>query len=104
MKSDGQLDIDEFSTFLHPHNHEHMQEVLLMETFEDMDSNLDNRITFDEYLRKVCRKNILQHMSPLVTARLKNIELLASENMLIRFLNKKQDAENFWRENTGRSF
>ena len=48
--SDGQLDIVEFAAFLHPHSHDHMQDVLLMETFEEMDSNLDGKesgITFD---------------------------------------------------------
>lgn len=47
--SDGQLDIVEFAAFLHPHSHDHMQDVLLMETFEEMDSNLDGKekgITF----------------------------------------------------------
>lgn len=51
--SDGQLDIVEFAAFLHPHSHDHMQDVLLMETFEEMDSNLDgkeNGIIF-EYFR-----------------------------------------------------
>ena len=41
--SDGQLDIVEFAAFLHPHSHDHMQDVLLMETFEEMDSNLDGK-------------------------------------------------------------
>ena len=53
--SDGQLDIVEFAAFLHPHSHDHMQDVLLMETFEEMDSNLDgkeNGIIF-EYFRGV---------------------------------------------------
>ena len=50
---DGQLDIEEFSAFLHPHAHEHMQEVLLMETFEDMDVAHDGRITFDEYMSHI---------------------------------------------------
>ena len=48
--SDGQLDIVEFAAFLHPHSHDHMQDVLLMETFEEMDSNLGGKesgITFD---------------------------------------------------------
>ena len=41
--SDGQLDIVEFAAFLHPHSHDHIQDVLLMETFEEMDSNLDGK-------------------------------------------------------------
>ena len=47
---DGKLTRLEFSTFLHPEEAEHMRDVVVTETIEDIDANGDGKISVDEYI------------------------------------------------------
>ncbi|XP_038157431.1 calumenin-A-like isoform X2 [Cyprinodon tularosa] len=50
--SNGDMNADkpEFMAFLHPENHEHMKEVVVQETMEDIDKNGDGFIDLKEYI------------------------------------------------------
>jgi len=47
---DGSLNIVEFQSFLHPETDRRMEEVVLSEIMEDMDLDLDQRISLEEYI------------------------------------------------------
>ncbi|XP_043193940.1 calumenin-like [Amphibalanus amphitrite] len=47
---DGNLSREEFAHFLHPEEVDHMKEIVVIETMEDIDKNKDGRITEDEYI------------------------------------------------------
>ena len=47
---DGKLTRLEFSTFLHPEEAEHMRDVVVTETIEDIDADGDGKISIDEYI------------------------------------------------------
>ncbi|XP_037070428.1 calumenin-B-like [Pollicipes pollicipes] len=47
---DGNLTRDEFAHFLHPEEVDHMKEIVILETVEDIDKNKDGKITEDEYI------------------------------------------------------
>lgn len=46
---DGELDSDEFITFLHPEDTPHMMESVVMDTIEDLDTDKDGFISLSEY-------------------------------------------------------
>nr|CDS20243.1 calumenin [Echinococcus granulosus] len=48
---DGKLTKDEFAAFLHPEEFEHMRDIVIDETLEDLDSNKDGRIDLEEYTK-----------------------------------------------------
>ncbi|XP_037088010.1 calumenin-B-like [Pollicipes pollicipes] len=50
VDKDGKLSRLEFSTFLHPEEVEHMRDIVVLETIEDIDKNNDGKITVDEYI------------------------------------------------------
>ncbi|KAM3587512.1 uncharacterized protein V6R79_007434 [Siganus canaliculatus] len=43
-------DRDEFTAFLHPEDHEHMKDIVVQETIEDIDKNGDGFIDLQEYI------------------------------------------------------
>jgi len=47
---DDQLTKLEFQSFLHPEDSEHMRDIMVMETLEDMDLDKDGSISLDEYI------------------------------------------------------
>jgi len=47
---DGKLSKDEFAAFLHPEEHEHMKDIVVLETIEDIDKDKDGYISLDEYI------------------------------------------------------
>ena len=47
---DGKLSRAEFSTFLHPEEADHMRDVVVKETIEDIDTDGDGKISLDEYI------------------------------------------------------
>ncbi|ESO97522.1 hypothetical protein LOTGIDRAFT_103470 [Lottia gigantea] len=47
---DNQLNKEEFSNFLHPEDAEHMREIVVLETLEDIDKDKDGFINEDEYI------------------------------------------------------
>ena len=49
---DGNLSREEFAHFLHPEEVDHMKEIVVIETIEDLDKNKDGKITEDEYIGK----------------------------------------------------
>ena len=51
--TDGTLSFNEFIDFLHPEDAEHMREVVVAETMEDIDKNKDNVIDEKEYIGEV---------------------------------------------------
>lgn len=50
--SDGALTFNEFIDFLHPEDVEHMRDIVVTETMEDIDKNKDNVIDEKEYIGK----------------------------------------------------
>uniref|UniRef100_A0A0R3WAE9 Reticulocalbin-3 n=1 Tax=Taenia asiatica TaxID=60517 RepID=A0A0R3WAE9_TAEAS len=48
---DGKLTKEEFAAFLHPEEFDHMRDIVISETLEDLDSNKDGRIDLEEYTR-----------------------------------------------------
>jgi Ca2+-binding EF-hand superfamily protein len=49
-EGDMKLKLDEFSAFLHPENHDHMKQIVVNETLEDIDKDKDGSISLEEYL------------------------------------------------------
>lgn len=47
---DGMMSLKEFESFLHPEQFEHMHEISVVEKFENLDKNKDEKISIDEYL------------------------------------------------------
>ncbi|XP_023933064.1 calumenin-A-like [Lingula anatina] len=47
---DGALTKDEFANFLHPEEAEHMREIVVLETMEDIDKDKDGKISLQEYI------------------------------------------------------
>lgn len=47
---DGYLSKEEFASFLHPEEHEHMKDIVVLETMEDIDKDKDGKISLDEYI------------------------------------------------------
>lgn len=48
--NDGSLTKEEFTDFLHPEEAEHMRDVVVDETLEDIDKDKDGRVSIDEYI------------------------------------------------------
>ncbi|XP_032816074.1 calumenin-A-like [Petromyzon marinus] len=48
--TDGRMTREEFSAFLHPDEHEHMAELVITETIEDLDKDGDGTIDIEEYI------------------------------------------------------
>ena len=46
------MDYDEFGNFLHPEEAEHMREIVVIETMEDIDKDKDGKISLEEYIGK----------------------------------------------------
>jgi len=51
----GDLDKQEFSSFLHPEDAEHMRDVVVEETIEDIDKDGDGKININEYIGDMYR-------------------------------------------------
>ncbi|ESN89992.1 hypothetical protein HELRODRAFT_186226 [Helobdella robusta] len=47
----GHLSIDEFTDFLHPEEANHMKELVVQETIEDIDKDNDGKISIEEYIK-----------------------------------------------------
>lgn len=52
VDSDDALSQEEFLNFIHPEDAPHMQDVVVMETIEDIDKDGDGHISLAEYIRK----------------------------------------------------
>lgn len=50
VDGDGLLSKEEFVSFLHPEESDHMKDIVVYETMEDMDTDNDNKISMDEYI------------------------------------------------------
>ena len=48
--NDDKLNKEEFQAFLHPEDVEHMRDILVLETLEDMDTDKDGSLSVDEYI------------------------------------------------------
>lgn len=51
----GELDLQEYSAFLHPEEVEHMRDIVVTETMEDIDKDGDGKINMDEYIGDMYR-------------------------------------------------
>jgi len=47
---DGELTKQEFQAFLHPEHADHMRDIVVTETFEDIDKDKDGKISMEEYI------------------------------------------------------
>ncbi len=54
---DGKLTKTEFSNFLHPEEAEHMRDIVVQETLEDIDRDGDGKISLDEYIGDMYNKD-----------------------------------------------
>ncbi|XP_053576376.1 reticulocalbin-1 [Bombina bombina] len=50
LNGDLQADREEFTSFLHPEEFEHMKHIVILETLEDIDKNGDGFVDQDEYI------------------------------------------------------
>lgn len=50
LDKDGELTKTEFQSFLHPEDAEHMRDIVVTETLEDIDKNQDGKIDIEEYI------------------------------------------------------
>merc|ERR1712059_137164 len=50
LDHDGELTKLEFQAFLHPEDAEHMRDIVVQETLEDIDKDGDGKINLDEYI------------------------------------------------------
>merc|ERR1719427_447850 len=44
------MDEEEFRSFLHPEEYEHMKEIVILETLDDIDKNKDGKVDIKEYI------------------------------------------------------
>merc|ERR1719204_1861968 len=49
---DGTLTMFEFKHFLHPEDADHMRDIVIQETIEDIDKDGDGRLSIGEYIDK----------------------------------------------------
>ena len=52
---DGKLQQTEFQNFLHPEEAEHMRDIVVQETLEDIDTDGDGKISLEEYIGDMYR-------------------------------------------------
>ena len=50
LDGDGNLSKEEFASFLHPEDVEHMRDTVVMETLDDIDKDKDGFISLEEYI------------------------------------------------------
>ena len=56
LDKNGELSQEEFKAFLHPEDQDHMRDIVVMETLEDIDKDGDNKINVDEYIGDMYRE------------------------------------------------
>ena len=49
-RNKGYLDKDDLTAFLHPEEYDHMKEMVILETIEDIDKDQDGKISLAEYI------------------------------------------------------
>ena len=55
LDNDGELNREEFKAFLHPEDQDHMKDIVVTETLEDIDKDGDGAINVDEYIGDMYR-------------------------------------------------
>jgi len=55
LDQSGELNVEEFKAFLHPEDAEHMRDIVVTETLEDIDKDGDGKINMDEYIGDMYR-------------------------------------------------
>ena len=55
LDNDGELNREEFKAFLHPEDQDHMRDIVVTETLEDIDRDGDGSINVDEYIGDMYR-------------------------------------------------
>ena len=55
LDNDGELNREEFKAFLHPEDQDHMRDIVVTETLEDIDKDGDGSINVDEYIGDMYR-------------------------------------------------
>jgi len=48
--NNSDMDEEEFRAFLHPEEYEHMKEIVILETLDDIDKNKDGKVDIKEYI------------------------------------------------------
>ena len=54
INKDNKITKEEYTAFLHPEEYDHMKDVVVDETLQDIDKDGDGSVSLDEYLGKVC--------------------------------------------------
>jgi Ca2+-binding EF-hand superfamily protein len=52
LDKDDRLTKEELTPFLHPEEFDHMKDIMVEETMEDIDKNKDGKISLEEYIGK----------------------------------------------------
>ncbi|CAD5217013.1 unnamed protein product [Bursaphelenchus okinawaensis] len=55
--SNGKLDRTEYGCFMHPEDCDHMRDIVVQETIEDIDKNKDGAVDLEEYINDMYRPN-----------------------------------------------
>ena len=50
LDKNGKLEYEEFVAFIHPEERDHMFDIVVEETMEDIDKNHDGKLSVDEYI------------------------------------------------------
>ena len=56
LDQDGELNREEFKSFLHPEDADHMRDIVVTETLEDIDKDGDGKINEEEYIGDMYRE------------------------------------------------
>ena len=52
VNKDNEITKEEYTAFLHPEEYDHMKDVVIDETLQDIDKDSDGFVSLDEYLGK----------------------------------------------------
>ncbi len=63
LDKDDKLTKDELTSFLHPEEIDHMKDIMVEETMEDIDKDKDGKISLDEYIGNYTTIHINQAIS-----------------------------------------
>ena len=53
VNKDNEITKEEYTAFLHPEEYDHMKDVVVDETLQDIDKDGDGSVSLDEYLGKL---------------------------------------------------
>ena len=81
LDHDGELNREEFSAFLHPEDQDHMKDIVVTETLEDIDKDGDGSINVDEYIGDMYRDDESEGAEGMISVDRVGLYSLISQNL-----------------------